>query len=265
MKRLGVVCYLNTRPLVHAFESGKLAHSFDLIYDVPSRCADRLRVRETHVALIPSVELARSPEPYDVVPNVGISSTGPVRSVLLILKRDPDQVRSLALDTSSRTSAALSRIVLEKAYGCRPESFEHPPDPERMLSRADAALLVGDPALHLELDGYRTMDLGEAWADMTGLPFVYACWTGRPGALDPGEASALSEAKEIGVREIPGIAATFAQSHPRPASFYAGYLTRNIRYDLGEGEMEGLQRFYAYAHELGLIERVPDIGFYPSG
>ena len=265
MKRLGVVSYLNTRPLVHAFESKKLVHSFDLVYDIPSRCAERLRSRETDVALIPSVELARSPEPYDIVPNVGISSIGPVRSVLLILKRDPDKVRSLALDTSSRTSAALSRIVLEKAYGCRPETFEHAPDPERMLARADAALLVGDPALHLELDGYRTMDLGKAWAEMTGLPFVYACWTGRSGALDPGEARSLFEAKEIGVREIPEIATAFAQSHPQPASFYSGYLSRNIHYDLGEGEIVGLNRFHAYAHELGLIERVPEIGFYPSG
>lgn len=262
--RLGVVSFLNTRPLVQAFESGELDHSFDLIYDVPSRCAERLRHQETDVALIPSIEIARSPEPYEIVPGVSIASSGPVRSVILVFKKTPEEIRSLALDTSSRTSIALSWIILQRQYGCTPEVFQSAPDLDRMLERADAALLIGDSALGLDSNAYRVMDLGAAWTDLTGLPFVYACWTGRPGALKLGEARKLAEAREIGVGQIPSIADAFAASHLFPAAFYADYLSHNIRYDLGDAELEGLHRFYAYAFELGLIEKMPEVQFYPQ-
>ena len=260
--RLGVVRYLNSRPLVEAFESGDLEHPFELIYDVPSRCAERLHSRKTDVALIPSVEIARGKDRYAIVPGVGIASAGPVRSVFLLLRKDPEDIGTLALDTSSRTSVALSRIVLQKRYGCRPDVFESPPDPGRMLDRADAALLIGDLALELDMEAYRVLDLGEAWTELTGLPFVYACWTGRPDALGLQGVRKLIEAKEMGARYVPSIAARYAASHGLPAAFYARYLTRNIRYDLGGAELEGLRRFYAYAFELGLIERVPEIRFY---
>ena len=259
--RLGVVSYLNTRPLVQAFESGDFEHPFDLVYDVPSRCADRLHKGETDVALIPSVEIGRGPEPYRVVPGVGITSFGPVRSVLLVLNKDPEEVRSLALDTSSRTSVVLSQVVLQKRYGCRPEVFQSPPDPGRMLEVADAALLIGDPTFELDLNARRVLDLGEAWTGLTGLPFVYACWTGRAGVLRSGEAEMLIRAKETGVRHIPAIAECYARSNPFPAALYADYLTRYIGYDVGEAELEGLRRFYAYAFELGLIQKIPEVRF----
>ncbi len=262
--RLGVVNFLNTRPLVQAFESGGLDHSFDLIYGVPSRCAERLHSGEADVALIPSIEIARGPEPYEICPGVSIASLGPVRSVLLVLKKAPEEIRSLALDPSSRTAIALSRIILQKQYGCVPRVFQSPPEPDRMLERADAALLIGDSALELDPGAYRVLDLGAAWTELTGLPFVYACWTGRSGVLKPGEVRKLVEARALGVRQIPAIAEAFAASHPFPAAFYAAYLSCNIRYDLGDAELEGLRRFYGYALELGLIEKMPEVRFYPG-
>lgn len=260
--RLGVVSYLNTKPLVYAFESGELDHDFELIYDVPSVCADRLAAGGTDVALIPSIEIARAPEPYEVVAGVGIGSLGPVRSVFLVLNKEPEEIETLALDTSSRTSVALSRVVLARQFGCLPEVFECVPNLELMLGRADAALLIGDPALELDLKRYRVLDLGEAWTELTGLPFVYACWTGRADAIDRAGCDLLVRAREIGSGKVGEISEIFAASRPLPAAFYAEYLTRHIRFDLGEAELEGLRRFYAYAFELGLIERMPEVRFY---
>ena len=215
------------------------------------------------MALIPSVEIARGREPYAVVPGVGIVSYGPVRSVLLVLKGEPEEIRSLALDTSSRTSVALSQIVLQRHFDCRPRVFPCVPNLPEMLEGADAALLIGDPALELDVKRYRVLDLGEMWTEMTGLPFVYACWTGRMGALGPEDTQRLIDAKGLGCRHIGEISEHFAESRPLPPAFYTEYLTRYIRYDLGEAELEGLRRFYAYALELGLIDRAPEIAFFP--
>ena len=132
-----------------------------------------------------------------------------------------------------------------------------------MLKRADAALLIGDTALALSRKRYRILDLGEIWTQMTGLPFVYACWTGRPDALTPYHIAKLIEAKEKGKPLIPSIAKDYAsETRTLSPAFYDEYLTRNILYDLGDPELEGLRRFYAYGVELGLMDAVPDIRFY---
>lgn len=260
--RLAVVSFLNTRPLVHALETGRIEHRFDLAYDVPSRCAERLHGGKTDVALIPSIEVARGDVPYSVVPEVSISSRGPVRSVLLLHRRDPADIRTLALDVNSRTSAVLSRILLQKRYGCRPAVFHLPPDAGRMLDRADAAVIIGDAALAVDTTSHCVIDLGQAWTELTGLPFVYACWAGRPHALDPEQTRQLIRAKVLGIRAIPHIAADCASSHPGSAEFYADFMGNRIRYDFGEAELEGLDLFFRYAHETGSIGKIPEIRFY---
>lgn len=261
--RLGVVSYLNTRPLVEVLRTGAVNCDFELIYDVPSRCAERLHMGETDVALIPAVEIGRGRDPYRIVPNVGIISNGPVSSVFIALNKEPEEIQTLALDRGSRTSVVLAQIILARQFGCRPQVFFHPPDIDAMLKRADAALLIGDPALTLPRKHYRILDLGEIWTQMTGLPFVYACWTGHPDALTPYHIAKLIEAKEKGKLLIPSIAKDYAaETRTLSPAFYAEYLTRNILYDLGDTELEGLKRFYAYGVELGLMDTVPDIRFY---
>ena len=260
--RLGVVSYLNTRPLVEGFRTGEIDHDFDLIYDVPSLCADRLHRNETDVALIPAAEIGRGAEEYRIVPNVGIVSNGSVRSVFVVLGKEPEEIQRLALDSGSRTSAVLAQVVLARQFGCRPEVFVQAPNVDEMLTVADAALLIGDRALELDLKRYRVLDLGEVWTQMTGLPFVYACWTGRKGVLGSQDVAKLVEAKEKGHSFIPKIAESHATGNTLPAAFYAEYLTRNIHYDVGDAELEGLRRFYTYGAELGLIPEVPDIQFY---
>ena len=259
--RLGVVSYLNTRPLIEVLRTGAIDRDFELIYDVPSRCAEQLHMGETDVALIPAVEIGRGRDAYRIVPNVGIVSNGPVGSVFIVLNKEPEEIQTLALDRGSRTSVVLAQIVLARQFGCRPQVFFHPPDIDAMLKRADAALLIGDTALALQ--HYRILDLGEIWTQMTGLPFVYACWTGRPDALTPYHIAKLIEAKEKGKPLIPKIAKDYAaETRTLSPAFYAEYLTRNILYDLGDPELAGLRRFYAYGVELGLMDAVPDIRFY---
>ncbi|MFT5366908.1 MAG: chorismate dehydratase [Candidatus Latescibacterota bacterium] len=262
--RLGVVSYLNTKPLVDVLERRTLRHDFELIYDVPSVCADKLHRGETDVALIPAAEIGRGKEPYFIVPQVGIISKGAVRSVFVVLNKEPKDVLTLALDQSSRTSVVLSQVILARQFGCRPKVFAQAPDLDVMLAQADAALIIGDPALELDLDRYRVLDLGEIWTQMTGLPFVYACWTGRSGALNSEQVAQLIDAKRLGNIDVSQIGLDYAASHALSADFYEAYLTRNILYDLDEDALEGLRRYYIYGAELGLIETIPDIQFYPE-
>ena len=261
--RLGVVSYLNTKPLVDVFEKQAIAHDFELIYDVPSICADKLHSQETDVALIPAAEIGRGQDPYFIVPQVGIISKGAVRSVFVVVNKEPKDVQTLALDNSSRTSVVLSQIILSRQFGCRPQVSVQAPNLDVMLENADAALIIGDPALELDLDRYRVLDLGELWTQMTGLPFVYACWTGRAGALNGKQVAQLIEAKSLGQKDVAQIASHYAKSHALSAEFYQTYLTRYIQYDLGEDALEGLRRYYVYGAEIGLIDTIPNIEFYP--
>lgn len=261
--RLGVVSFLNTKPLVDALVRQTVAHDFELIYDVPSVCADKLHRHETDVALIPAAEIGRGQEPYFLVPQVGIIAQGAVRSVLVVLNKDAKDVQTLALDNSSRTSVVLSQIILSRQFGCRPEISVHPPDLDGMLAKADAALLIGDAALKLDLDQYHVLDLGALWMEMTGLPFVFACWTGRANAINADQAGKLVEAKKLGQQDVTRIAETYASSHALTAAFYETYLTRYIFYDLDEDALEGMRRYYVYGSEIGLFDKIPELQFYP--
>ena len=260
MIRLGVISYLNTRPLVHALERNLLPHRFALVYDVPSVCARRLSSGELDLGIIPSIEYARA-SGYRIVPQVAIATDGPVKSVLLLARKPLDEVLSVALDTSSRTSVALTRILLHRRHGFAGPYIDHPPDLDAMLRAADAAVLIGDAALHARRPDLYVYDLGQLWREETGLPFVFAFWTG-PADLSAEDVAALIEAKRIGLSRVDEIAKAFSEGNPEPPIFYAVYLTENVRYDLGEREIEGLRMFYRYARELCLIEREPEIRFY---
>lgn len=253
--RLGVVSYLNAEPLVFGLEKDL---GFELLRDVPSRVAARLHAGDIHLGMIPSIEYARGD--YAVVPGVAITSRGPVRSVRLLLRRPLEQVERVALDASSRTSQALARILLHDK-GRDPEYVEMAPEPARMLAEADAALLIGDPALFLDLPG-EAMDLGEEWTRLTGLPFVYAFWAGRPGVVDADGVRRLQEAQRQGVALLDRIAARYNGLGAGQAARSESYLRNNIVYRLGDDERAGLTEFYRRAFALGLIPRLPELRFH---
>jgi len=274
-RRLGAVGYLNARPLVHGLDRDP---RFDLRYDVPSRCAALLHAGETDLGLIPSIEFLRGDD-YRIVPDLAIASRGTVASVALYTTRPIGDVRSIALDTSSRTSAALTQVLCAGLFRIAPAFEPHGPDLPAMLARADAALVIGDNALFLDggvirlapddgaAGGAREVrvekiDLGEAWLQMTGLPFVYAFWSGRTGALAPDEVEALQRARDGGAARPDELAAAWAADDPARRAVAARYLRDNIKYRLGEDERAALDLFYRYAAEAGVVPAAAPLRFY---
>ena len=266
--RIYAVSYLNSRALTYGLEHGGPDHGgpdhgFEIRYDIPSECARQLRTGGASAAVIPSIEYARIQAAHAIVPEIAIASDGPVGSILLFHRVPVHRIRRVAMDESSRTSVALARIVLEERYGLGFDSFDHPPDVSAMLESADAALVIGDPALEYTDRPEPRLDLGQAWRELTDLPFVYAFWAGKDGGLTPGEVERLIASKEQGVSALDEIAELHAGNRSRPTSFYASYLKDNLAYDLGDRELSGLKEFYGLAHARGLIPDVPELRFYP--
>jgi predicted solute-binding protein len=251
--RLGAVGYLNARPLVFGLENDP---RFQVRYDLPSECARLLHAREIDLGLIPSIEYLRGPQPYVLVHGAAVTSKGAVKSVALYTRRELRDIRTVAMDTSSRTSVALVTVLLHRMFGLVIEPVPMAPDLDPMLARADAALIIGDVALFLdhEAAGVRKLDLGDAWLSETGLPFVYALWAGWPRAVTPEDVGALLNACGAGVAHVEDIAAVYAPGDPGRQALIGDYLRDNIHYRFGADEREGLLTFYRYAAELGLAE-----------
>lgn len=254
--RLGAVSYLNAEPSVYGLE---LEPAFRVERDVPSRVAERLHAGEVDLGLVPSIEYAFGR--YAIVPGIAIASRGPVRSVCLFHPGPLERVRRVALDTSSRASVGLVRVLLHARLGRDPEYVGMAPSLDAMLAEADAALLIGDPALDLESDVAR-LDLGEEWTRLTGLPFVYAFWAGREGALRPDGVARLQRALGEGTGALGEIAARQARGDAARAARYEAYLRDNIVYQLGEAEQAGLAEFWRRAHALSLVPAVPELRFH---
>ena len=254
--RLGVVSYLNAEPLVYGLGNEK---RFRLERDVPSTVAEKLHRGESDLGMIPSIEYAFGD--YAIVPGVAIGSRGPVRSVNLYHRVPLRDVRRVALDTSSRTSVALLKVLLHEALGHHPEYVASPPSVPKMLETADAALVIGDPALYYDGQVPR-LDLGEEWLRRTGLPFVYAFWAGRPGVLSAADVRRLQQALREGLQAIGKIATRYEAKDAAREHENASYLRSNIVFALGEEEKRGLREFYRRAHALGLIPRLPELRFH---
>jgi chorismate dehydratase len=236
---------------------------FDLRYDIPSECATLLHAHAIDVGLIPSIEYLRGPQPYVFAPGPAVTSRGPVASVAIYTRVEPAAIRSIAMDTSSRTSVALATVMLRRAFGATPEAVPMAPDLNAMLTRADAALIIGDTALFLDPpDAVRKIDLGQLWTSTTGLPFVYAIWAGWPGAMSPDDVAVLQRARDEGVADADGVARAYYPDDAGRQSVARDYLRDNIRYYLGPEELEGLKTFFRYAAELGLAVFDGHLRFY---
>jgi chorismate dehydratase len=258
--RLGAVGYLNARPMVFGLEQSPL---FTVRYDVPSECVRLLHAGDIDIGLVSSIEYLRGDD-YRIVPDLAITSRGPVLSVALYTARPIRDVRSIVMDTSSRTSVALVRVLCARLFRIEPVITSSGPDLSAMLTEGDAALIIGDNALlwdpadvQLKPDATSTqrsiekIDLGEAWTGLTGLPFVWALWAGRAGALGSKEVAALRAARDAGAAQPEAIARAFFQDAAEQA-LGARYLRDNIKYHLGPDERAGLEAFYHYAGEIGI-------------
>lgn len=248
--RVGAVNYLNTKPLVYRLD--RLAPQADVVFDLPSRLADRLAAGGLDVALIPSIEFFQDPA-YRIVSDACIACRGPVLSVKLFSRVAPQRIGRLALDEGSRTSAALVRILLRERFGIEPLLQPLPIGEGLESSDADAVLLIGDRAMHSPAGRFAEVwDLGDAWVRWAGLPFVFAMWTARSDADLNGLETALSEARDLGVAHLEEIAAVEAAPLGLTMPQCVSYLRDNLHFFLGPREHDGLKRFYDLAAGLAL-------------
>ena len=257
--RIGAVQYLNTRPLVH----GLAAQGLHVVYDLPSRLADRLARRELDVALIPSIELFRG-DGYRVVSDACIGCRGPVMSVKVFFRTSPARVARLAVDEGSRTSATLARILLAERFAVRPEVELLPIGSGFDDTSADAVLLIGDRAIGSSRGSFQLVwDLGDEWVRWRGLPFVFAVWAAHRGVRRAALAEIeplLAAARDSGKANLGAIASAEAAAHGLTVPQCLGYLRDNLHYDLGPRERAGLAAFYDHAVAVDLAPAGLDVG-----
>lgn len=249
--RVGAVRYLNTKPLVHRLR----APHIELSYDYPSRLAEQLAASSLDIGLIPSVEFFLDPN-YKILSDACIGCHGAVWSVKLFFRRPPQEVATLALDEGSRTSAALARILLAHKYEVRPELRPLPLGSDLRDCDADAILLIGDRAIRPpSIPCHDVWDLGAAWCEWTGLPFVFAMWVARKDfPADVLEAD-LTEARDAGLAELEEIAEIEAPRYGLTAKECYSYLHDNLYFHLGPQELAGLRRFYTLARDMELVPK----------
>lgn len=266
MIRVAAVSYLNARPLVEGMAYRPLSERFEVSWAPPAECARRLEEGEADLALIPSIEYARSSRELEIVPGIAIGADGPVESVLLFTRVPLPEVRSIALNAESRTSNALVTVLFAEE-GSRPELSVEAPDLEIMLAGHDAAVLIGDAALFATPpSGVQVIDLGEAWTETRrGLPFIFAFWAALPGVLDRDSYRLIHSAKSYGLAHLEKITGDFEYQGRREPERCRRYLSESVRYRLGSRQLEGLGEFYRLAKKHGLIEKTPKLRFLPLG
>ena len=226
---------------------GEQRDLFDLEFRIPAECADQMARGASDIGIIPSFELTQ--QNLEIIPGTGIACHGPVRSILLVSSRPAGQIRTLATDSSSRTSVQLARVILERKYGANYLSIPHAPDLDAMLGVADAALVIGDPALRIDPARlpYHVYDLGAEWVEMTGLPMVFAVWAGRAGMVTPLVERAFRDSCRFGREHMDQIVSTESARRDFAPELVREYLTRHIVHELGDREYEGMKLFLNYA------------------
>ena len=247
--RVCAVSYLNTQPLVWGFLHGAERNRFDLDFALPAECADRLGNGTADIGIVPCAELPRLG--LKIIRGTGIACHGAVRSILLISRVPPNQIRTLATDSSSRTSVMLARILLAKQFGTEPALISMAPDLPSMLEAADAALIIGDPALHLDpaTIPFHVLDLGTEWLALTGLPMVFAVWAGKQTVITSDLERIFAASCRFGLQHLREIAALQGPVRGIAEWLALEYFEKNIVFELGERDYRGLDLFLQYAAE----------------
>ena len=248
--RIGGVSYLNARPLVHGLESNG-QHRLSL--DTPGPLSDKLRLGEIDVGLLPAVEFLRGVG-ETILPGICIASDGPVQTVKLYSRVAFEKLGHVAVDSGSRTSVALLRILLAERYGVMPDFHTFRPDLAEMLRTHDGALLIGDAAF-ATAEVPHVWDLGQGWQELTGLPFVYAVWILARGVEPEPIAAVLGAAMQAGMQHLDAIAAEAARRLGKDEGQLRRYLRENLHYTLGERELRGLETFQKFCLRYNIVSR----------
>ncbi len=248
---MGAVSYLNTVPLVWGMLHGDQREQVDLSFSIPSLCAAEIESGETDIGLVPVAEIAR--QGLEIVPGVGIAATGPVRSILLFSKVPWSAVKTLAADSSSRTSVELARVILRERFGAEPHVLRNEPNLETMLSGADAALIIGDPALRIEPNDekYDWLDLAAEWVALTRLPMVFAAWAGKPGVPVAALRDITLGSYEFGKLRLDDIVDQEYANRRITKDLAGRYLRDHIHFEIGPREQQGMEAFFSMAGLVG--------------
>jgi chorismate dehydratase len=286
--RVSIVEYLNAAPLVWGFTDGPLAGKYDLSFTVPSQCAEELRRGDADLGIIPSIEYQRM-DGIVALPGMAIASKREVRSLLVVAKKPVEMAKRIALDISSRSTIGLVRLLAAEHWKIAPEFVDAAPDISEMLREADAALLIGDPALRISLKmealagkapsgeqccqgdpeempvpGFETLyvyDVIHQWREMTGKPAVLAIWAGRRNAITPEVLADFAASKQYGLERVREISEAASIKLDLPPRALERYLTENIHFDLDEDNLAGLQLYFEKAAAAGLIPRAKPLEF----
>lgn len=268
--KISAISYLNTAPLMWDFEHGEAGAEFDIDYTIPSACAEALRAGTADIGIIPAAAYATIPD-LAIIPDVAIAARRAVRSILLVSKIPVvpmwTHVRTVALDTSSMTSVALTKILFAKWLGGPRDYRPMAPNLDAMLGACDAALLIGDPALQVDRTRYSTLDLAEEWIARTGKSFVFAFWAIRKQAIAGRDATSIVEtfkkSRDHGLSQqnLEAIAQEWAPRLGLTSEVVRTYLTQNIHYYLDPPSLEGLQLYYRQGEEVGALPHAPELCF----
>lgn len=257
--RIAASSYLNTAPLIWSFIEGSQREAVELFTDkAPARCGAMLAQDEVDAALVPVIEYQRIPD-IAIIPDVCVGSRSAVRSVVLVTRRNNlKKVERVALDESSRTSAALVKIIFREFLGFEPEWETAQPDLKSMLAHADAALIIGDPAMQISRDQFRVFDLASLWHEFTGYGFVFAMWMARAEKSNAIRNVDFVAARDEGLAHLDEIAAS---QQDLTAVEVKNYLTQNIAFQMDDDMKKGLQRYFELAHKCGLIDSARPLVF----
>ncbi len=250
--RIGSVPYLNAKPLVDWFHSAECDADVELTYAVPSQLAQMLRRDELDVANVSIFESFQNPD-LMLIPGISISAYGAVKSVRLFSQVPLAELRTVALDTSSLTSVALTKILLAEQFHVQPTYVSQPPHLETMLHTCDAGLIIGDLKLFALHAQTTVFDLGQGWFDLTGLPFVYAGWLARMERATPEMAAILYRAKAWGLERLEPLAAKWAERMDLPLDRSRDYLLNVMNYDLTPQQRHGMETFHLKCSQHGLL------------
>lgn len=262
--KIGAVSYLNTKPLVYGLDDR--SDEFEMIYDLPSRLADSLAAGDLDVALIPVIEAISNPS-YTVVSDACIACRGPVLSVKLFGRVKPEEIKTLALDEGSRTSAALTQVILNQKYAVEPILEELPISRPWRDSKSDAVLVIGDRAMKdisaESADEFDFVwDLGQFWNEWTGLPFVFAVWAARPGIPLEGIEHALNAARDSGLNAVEEICNRHRSLYDMQLHECRDYLTKNLHFKIGQHERRGLELYFELLKKQNIISQNLNLQFH---
>jgi chorismate dehydratase len=262
LPRIAASSYLNTAPLIRSYLNGPLSGDVNLLtHEAPAECSRMLEQGIVDAALVPVIQYQRLSDVF-LVPDVCVGSKSEVRSVVLATRRESlRDIRSIALDTSSRTSAAMLRILYSEFIGTLPEFRSAQPDIDTMLSESDAALIIGDPAMTFPRNGLKVFDLASLWRSYTGLGFVFAMWMLRGKNPLLLQKAKFRIARDQGLQNASAIAREYSTDLKLPVEELEGYLLHNISYSLDDEMTEGMKLYFELALKHGLIDSLKPLRF----